>query len=89
MDRPVVVRDIVAVILEGGRLKRHQPYGGDTHSLQIVQTAHQTLKVSDSVAVGIYERDNRQATDNRVLVPEILDHSGDLSISEFHFQEHS
>ena len=50
----VVVCDIVSVILTGRRLKRHQPDGCDTHSLQIIQAAHQSLKVSNAVSVSIH-----------------------------------
>ena len=70
----VVVANVVAVIFARGRLKRHQPDRRHAHSLQIVQPADQTLKIADAVAIGIHIGGDRQAIDDRVLVPEIIDH---------------
>ena len=43
--------------------------------MQIVEPAHQALEVADAVAVGIHESADGEAIDDRVLVPEIVDHA--------------
>ena len=72
---PVVIADVVAVILPRRRLERHQPHRRHPHALQVVQAANQPLKVADTVAVCIHIGSNRQAVDNSVLVPKVIDHS--------------
>jgi hypothetical protein len=70
----VVIRYVIAIIAQWRRLERHQPDGGDTQPVQVVQPPHQALEVTDAVAVGIHVASNRQAIDDRVLVPQIVDH---------------
>src|SRR5262245_36191947 len=70
----VIVGCIIAVIAMGRDLERHQPDGRDTETMQVVETAHQTLEVTDAVAVGIHVGSNREAIDHRILVPKIVDH---------------
>ena len=72
---PVVVCDIVAVIPARGGLKGHQPDSRYTHPLQVVQAAHEPRKVSDAIAVGIQVGGDRQAVNDGVLVPQIVDHA--------------
>src|SRR5579871_5593272 len=43
--------------------------------MQIVQPAHQPLEVADAVAVGVHVGGDRQAINDRILVPEVLDHA--------------
>jgi hypothetical protein len=50
----VIVGHVVAVIAMGGDLERHQPDGRDAETMQVVETAHQTLEVADAVAIGIH-----------------------------------
>ena len=76
---PVVICDIVAIIPARGGLKRHQPYSRYTHPLQVVQATHQPWKVSNAVAVGIQVGGDRQAVNDGVLVPQIVNHEGSLS----------
>src|SRR2546427_11260296 len=58
----------------GRDLERHQPDGRDAETMQVVETAHQALEVTNAVAVGIHVGSNRQAIDHRVLVPKVVDH---------------
>src|SRR5204863_257774 len=46
--------------------------------MQIVEAPHQALEVADPVAVCIHIGANRQAIDDRVLVPEVFDHSDEF-----------
>ena len=64
-----VVRDVVAVILQGGRVERKQPYRGDAQVLEIVELLRQPLKISDPVIVAVIEGANVQFLDDRVCVP--------------------
>ena len=43
----VIVRDVVAVVLAGRRLERHQPDRGDAEPLQIIQPPQQALEIAD------------------------------------------
>jgi hypothetical protein len=60
----------------GGDLERHQPDGRDAETMQVVETAHQTLEVADAVAVGIHIGSDGQAIDHCVLVPKVVNHRG-------------
>ena len=71
---PVVVRNIVAIVTERGDLKWHQPDGSDAEAMQIIEPAHESLEIPDTVAIGIHVGADRKAIDDRVLVPEIIDH---------------
>ena len=71
----VIIRDIVPIVAKRRRLKRHQPDRGYPDALQIVQPVHQPAEISDPVAIRIHERRDREAIDNRVLVPKIVDHA--------------
>ena len=76
---PIVVRYVIAIILTGGWLEGHEPNGSDADTLQIVQATHQSLEVTDAVSVSIHIGCDRKAIDDGVLVPEIVDHSSNLS----------
>ena len=71
----IIVGDVVPVVPARRDLKRHQPNGRDPEPLQVVEAAHQPGEIADAVAIGIHERADRQAIDDGVLVPEIVDHS--------------
>ena len=73
----VVVGDVVAVVALRRGLERHQPDAGDAQALQVVEPAQQPLEIADAVAVGVHEVPDRQAVDDRVLVPEVVDHVGE------------
>src|SRR5262249_8023558 len=57
-------------------LERHQPDGGDAEPVQVVEPAAQPLEVADAVAVGVHVGADRQAIDDGILVPEVIDHPG-------------
>jgi hypothetical protein len=56
-------------------LERHQPNRGYAETVQIVQTAHQALEVTDPITVGVHVGGDRQAIDHGIFVPEIFDHA--------------
>ena len=43
--------------------------------MQIIQTAHQALEVTDPITVGVHVCGDRQAIDHGIFVPEIFDHT--------------
>ena len=71
----VVIGDVVAVVAAGRRLERHQPDRRDAEALQVIEPSHQALEIADAVAVRIHESADGQAIDDRVLVPEVVDHA--------------
>ena len=77
----VVVADVVAVVAVGRLLERRQSDAGDAQPLQVVEAAAQALEIADAVAVGIHEGSDVQAVDDRVLVPEVLDHARSMGPS--------
>ena len=70
----VIIRDVVAVVPAGRRLKRHQPDRGDAEPVQVIQATQQALEIADAVAIGIHVGADGKAIDDAVLVPEIVDH---------------
>jgi hypothetical protein len=50
----VIVGHIIAVVAIWGDLKRHQPDRRNPEAMQVIQPAHQTLEVTDAVAIGIH-----------------------------------
>ena len=50
----VIVRDVVAVVLAGRGLERHQPDRGDAEAVQIIQPPQQALEIADAVAIGVH-----------------------------------
>jgi hypothetical protein len=69
----VVVGHIVTVVAAWRGLERHEPDRGDAQPVEVVQAAHESLEVPDSVSVGVHEGADGEAIDDRVLVPEIVD----------------
>jgi hypothetical protein len=43
--------------------------------MQVIQAPHQALEIADAVAVGVHIGADGEAIDDRVLVPEIVDHA--------------
>ena len=70
----VVVRNVVAIIATGRGLEGHQPDGGHSKSMKIVEPPHEPGEVPHSVAIGVHVGGYRKAIDDRVLVPKIIDH---------------
>ena len=71
----VIVRDIVAVVLAGRRLERHQPDRCDAEAAQIIKSPQHALEIADAVAIGVHIGADGQTIEHAVLVPEIVDHA--------------
>ena len=69
----VVVGDVVSIVAKWRRLKRHQPDCGDADSLKVIEAIHQTTKIADTIAIGVHESGNREAVDDGIFVPEVID----------------
>src|ERR1022692_1946577 len=76
----VVVRNIVAVVTTGRGLEGHQPYGCDGEPAKIVEPTHEPGEISHSIPVGIHVSGHGEAIDDRILVPEIVDHEDGRSL---------
>ena len=70
----IIIGYIVSLVALRRYLKRHQPDRRDSQPVQVIEPAHQPGEIADAVAVGIHEAADRQAIDDRVLVPEVVDH---------------
>ena len=71
---PVVIGNVVSIVAIGRGLKRHQPDRRDPESVQIIQTAHEPLEVTDSISIGIHEGADRKTINHRILIPKVIDH---------------
>jgi hypothetical protein len=71
----IVIGNVITVVAIGRGLERHQPDRGDAEPMQIIEPPHQALEVADAVAVGIHIGADREAIDDGVLVPEVVDHA--------------
>src|ERR671910_311132 len=65
---PVVVRDVVAVVAAGSRLKGREPQGVDAQALEVVEAAAEPLEVAAAVAVAVEEGLDVEAVEDGVLV---------------------
>ena len=82
----VIVRDVVAVVLAGRGLERHQPDRGDAKPVQIIQPPQQSLEIADAVAIGVHIGADGKAIEDGVLVPEVVDHAQpalDQSVTDY------
>src|SRR5262249_47407295 len=64
-----VMGDIVAVILERGRIEREQPQGRDSKVPEVVELLGESAKVTDAVAARVEESPDVKLVDDRVLIP--------------------
>jgi hypothetical protein len=71
----VEIGDVVAVVAIRRGLERCEPDDVDAERVEIVETLHQTAEIAAAVAVTVHERFKIEAVDDRVLVPEVGDHS--------------
>ena len=55
-------------------MKWHEPDSGYAESMQIIEATHESREIADAIAVRVHVRIYRQAVDDRVLVPKIIDH---------------
>jgi hypothetical protein len=67
----VEVADVVAVVLVGGGVERHQPDAGHPEPGQVVDLAHEPGEVADAVTVPVGEQLDVQAVDDGVLPPQV------------------
>ena len=72
----VVVGDVVAVVaVRASAGTAPSQTHVDAEALEVVEPAAQPLEVADAVAVGVQERLDVEAVDDRVLVPEVAQHA--------------
>ena len=71
----VIIGDVVSVVFAGRSLERHQPDRGHSEAVQVIQPSHQSLEIADAVAVRIHVGADREAIDDGVLVPKVVDHA--------------
>ena len=67
----VEVGDVVAVVLARRGVERHQPQARDAEAAEIVDPLGQAGQVADAVGVGVEERLDVEAVDDRVLPPQV------------------
>jgi hypothetical protein len=65
-----IIRDVVAVIAQGRRIKREQPDRGHAQFLEIIEFLDQPAEIADAVAVAVVKRLYMQFVNDRVFVPE-------------------
>ena len=82
---PVEVGDVVAVVALAARVERHEPHARDAQAGEVVEPVGQPGKVAAAVAVGVEERLDVEAVDDRVLPPQVAGglepHSGGSTCS--------
>src|SRR5689334_17892154 len=75
----VVVRNVVAVVAARRRLEGREPHRVDAERLEVVEPPAQALEVAAAVAACVEERLDVEAVDDRVLVPEVVNHPADTA----------
>ena len=71
MDR-TIIGDVVAVVAQRRREKRHQPDSIDAQFLQVVELLRQAAEIADAVRVAIEKCADVDLVDDGVLVPELV-----------------
>ncbi len=71
MDRGVI-GNVVAVVAQRRRKKRHEPDGIDAQLLKVVELLRQTAEIADSIRVGIEKCADVDLVDDGVFVPELV-----------------
>jgi hypothetical protein len=64
-----VIGDVVTVVAQGRRKKRHQPDGIYAQFLHVIELLGETLKVADAIAIAVEERANVDLVDDGLFVP--------------------
>ena len=77
-----IVGDVVAVVLVGGRVQGHQPHARRPELRDVVDPLDEARDVAAPVAVGVAERLDVQAVDDRVLPPQVAGRSHAHRLSE-------
>ena len=65
-----VIRDVIAIIAQGGRKKRQQPQTSHAQVLQIVKLLYQAGKIADAIVVAVGKSLHMQFVNDRIFVPE-------------------
>src|SRR3954447_4741877 len=73
MDR-VIVGDVVPVVPIGRLIKRLQPEARNSQAGEIIEPPRQSGEVADAVRVGVDVLLDVETVDDRILVPEIINH---------------
>ena len=79
----IVVGDVVTIVATRRRLEWKEPDCCYAESLQVIEPTEQALKITDAVGVGIEVSSNRQAIDNCIFVPQVVDHRVPLKSSGY------
>src|SRR4029434_4865344 len=69
-----IVGDVIAVVTERRWIERKEPDGGNAEFLEIIQLFDQATEITHPVAVAVAEGLDVQLVDDRVLVPQRIDH---------------
>src|SRR5262249_58054137 len=65
-----VVRDVVAVVLEGRGVHRLEPEAVDAERGNVIQPGRETGEIADAIPVAVGERLHMELIKHSVLVPE-------------------
>ena len=80
----VIVGNVIAIVAPWRGLKGKQPDGGYAETLQVIEAAEQALKIADAISVRIEVGCNREAIDDRIFVPQVIDHRRSSDGSGYH-----
>ena len=72
----VVVGNIVAVVAIGRGIKGREPDRFHADRVEIIEPAHESFEIADTVAVRVHERLDVEAVNDGVLIPKVFDHCG-------------
>src|SRR5882672_11000496 len=64
-----VIGNVVTIVPQRRREKRHQPYCIDAKFLHVIQLLSKTLKIADSVAIAVIKSADVDLINDRVFVP--------------------
>jgi type IV secretory pathway TrbF-like protein len=67
-----IIGYIIAIVLEGRRIKRQERKAIDPQVFQVVQFLDQSTKVSDPIVVAVEKRSDMEGINDTVLVPEVF-----------------
>src|SRR5215208_8160674 len=65
----VEVGNVVAVVATRAAMDGIEPEAGDADSGEIVQSADQSAQITATISIGILERSDVEAVDDRLLIP--------------------
>ena len=65
----VVVRNIITIVFQGGRIKRQQPNRVDAKIFQVIQLMYQSLQIADPVGIAVEKGTYMKLVKYRILEP--------------------